>query len=145
MFLFFIIKYLCVSESVLRMIHINGGEQFLWSFLAVNELPLWDRAGIQDPVSVSETVQTLVSVFSFFLIRWYISRGLCWCQNKFDEIWVTFGGHGHWAWFTKIPNIGYSVIDVRNRCTFTLCVFYRYSTKNMCTLKQVQQGGDSGI
>lgn len=35
------------------MVHVDGREQFLRSLLAVDELPLGDGAGVQDPVPAS--------------------------------------------------------------------------------------------
>lgn len=35
------------------MVHVDGQQQLLGGFLAVNKLPLGDHAGIQNPVSVT--------------------------------------------------------------------------------------------
>lgn len=43
--------HLGVSEFVLRVVNVDGGQQLLTSFLAVDELSLWDRTRIQHAVS----------------------------------------------------------------------------------------------
>lgn len=43
--------YLGVSKFVLCVVDVNGSQELLTSFLAVNELALWDGTGIQHSVS----------------------------------------------------------------------------------------------
>lgn len=47
-------KYLCVSKSVLSVVHIDGGQELLGGLLTVNKLAFRDRTGIQNAVSATE-------------------------------------------------------------------------------------------
>lgn len=44
--------YFGVAKFVLRVIDIDGSQQFLTGFLAIHELALWNRTSIQNSVSV---------------------------------------------------------------------------------------------
>ena len=70
------------------MVHINGGEQFLWGLLAVDELALGDRAGVQNPVPVSEIIeaQTWAS-FSVFLSCVCVCLCVWPSQTKPTKVW----------------------------------------------------------
>lgn len=46
---------LCVPESVLSVVHVDGGQQFLRSLFAVDELSFGDGAGVEYSVSVIDT------------------------------------------------------------------------------------------
>ena len=48
--------YLSVPKLVLSLVHINGAQQLLGSFLVVNELSLRDDTGIQYFVSTNEKI-----------------------------------------------------------------------------------------
>ena len=43
--------YLGVSKFVLCVVDVNGSQEFLASFLAVNDLAFWDGTGVQHSVS----------------------------------------------------------------------------------------------
>lgn len=46
-----LIHHLGVSKLVLRVVDVDGSQELLASFLAVNELALWDGTGVQHSVS----------------------------------------------------------------------------------------------
>ena len=59
--------YLGVSKFVLRVVDVDGSQELLAGLLAVNELALWDGAGIQHAVSAivdTEMIRLLAMISS---------------------------------------------------------------------------------
>lgn len=60
--------YLGVSKFVLCVVDVNGSQEFLASFLAVNELAFWDGTSIQHSTSVivdTEMTRLLVMISDY--------------------------------------------------------------------------------
>lgn len=64
-------SYLGMSKLVLGMIHINGTEKLLWSFLVVNELTFGDDTGIQYFVSKKQNIVLTL------IVDWFVSVDIC--------------------------------------------------------------------
>ena len=62
-------SYLCVSESILVVVDIQGGQEFLCSFPAVHKLIIWDGVWVQDAVSEQMNKNVLQDWFKVDLMK----------------------------------------------------------------------------